>query len=59
MIYQKKLRWERQKQELDNKLNIKEREYLNQKADLEQKNTEVVKLTTKNKTVHFVTRLLM
>lgn len=46
MIYHKKLRWERQKQELDNKLNIKEREYLNQKAELEQKNTEVFKWST-------------
>ena len=41
MIYHKKLRWERQKQELDNKLNIKEREYLNQKEELERKNSEV------------------
>ena len=42
MIHHKKLRWERQKHELDNKLVLKEQEYSNQKAELEQKNNEVL-----------------
>ncbi len=41
MIHQKKLRWERQKQELDAKLHTRELEYRSQKAELEQKSSEV------------------
>ena len=44
MIHHKKLRWERQKQELDNKLNLREQEFENQKTTLEQKNNEVESL---------------
>ncbi len=41
MIHHKKLRWERQKQDLDNKLISKEQENQAQKMTLEQKNIEV------------------
>jgi hypothetical protein len=41
MIHHKKLRWERQKQDLDNKLTLKEQEMQTQKASIEQKNLEV------------------
>ena len=41
MIHHKKLRWERQKQDLDNKLIAKEQENQAQKMTLEQKNIEV------------------
>ena len=41
MINHKKLKWERQKQELDIKMEAKEQENLIQKAQLEQKNNEV------------------
>lgn len=41
MIHHKKLRWERQKQELDNKMLVKEQENSIQKAALEQKTYEV------------------
>lgn len=41
MIHHKKLRWERQKQDLDTKLQIKEQEYESQRTALEQKNVEV------------------
>lgn len=41
MIHHKKLRWERQKQDLDTRLQIKEQEYESQKTALEQKNVEV------------------
>jgi hypothetical protein len=44
MIHHKKLRWERQKQELDNKLNLREQEFENQKTTLEQKSNEVESL---------------
>ena len=44
MIHHKKLRWERQKQELDNRLNLREQEFENQKTTLEQKNNEVESL---------------
>jgi hypothetical protein len=41
MIHHKKLRWERQKQELDNKLQMRDQEFQLQKTSLEQKNEEV------------------
>ena len=41
MINHKKLKWERQKQELDIKMEAKEQENLIQRAQLEQKNNEV------------------
>ncbi len=41
MIHHKKLRWERQKTDLDNKLHLKEQEYEAQRAELEQKSNEV------------------
>jgi hypothetical protein len=41
MIHHKKLRWERQKQDLDNKLIAREQENQAQKMTLEQKNIEV------------------
>jgi hypothetical protein len=41
MIHHKKLRWERQKQDLDNKLQLREQEFQLQKTALEQKNEEV------------------
>ncbi len=44
MIHHKKLRWERQKQELDNRIQFKEQEFILQKAALEHKNNEVLKL---------------
>lgn len=44
MIYHKKLRWERQKQDLDNKLIAKEQENHSQKMSLEQKNIEIGQL---------------
>ena len=44
MIHHKKLRWERQRQDLDNKLQMREQEYQLQKNALEQKNQEVGKL---------------
>ena len=44
MIHHKKLRWERQKQELDNKMQLKEQENMVQKAALEQKTYEVKNL---------------
>lgn len=45
MIHHKKLRWERQKQELDNRLQMKEQEFETQKSTLDQKNFEVNKVT--------------
>jgi hypothetical protein len=42
MIHHKRLKWERQKQELDNKMLAKEQENMAQKAALEQKNNEVI-----------------
>ena len=44
MIHHKKLRWERQKQDLDHKLQVKEQEFQTQKMSLEQKNVEVAYL---------------
>lgn len=41
MIHHKKLRWERQKQDLDTKLHIKEQEFESQKTALEHKSNEV------------------
>ncbi len=41
MIHHKKLRWERQKQDLDNKLQLREQEFQLQKTAFEQKNEEV------------------
>jgi hypothetical protein len=41
MIHHKKLRWERQKQDLDNRLQIKEQDLDSQRTALEQKNYEV------------------
>ena len=41
MIHHKKLRWERQKQELDNKLQLKEQELINLKSSVEQKNNQI------------------
>ena len=41
MIHHKKLRWERQKQELDNKIHQKEQELQMQRSTLDQKNLEV------------------
>lgn len=41
MIHHKKLRWERQKQEMDNKLQLKEQEFQIQKDTINQKNIEV------------------
>ena len=41
MINQKKLRWERQRQELDNKIFLKEQEIQMQKGAMEQKSQEV------------------
>lgn len=41
MIHHKKLRWERQKQELESKLTLKEQEFQQQKAFIDQKNAEV------------------
>ena len=41
MIHHKKLRWERQKQELDNKIYQKEQESQIQRTSLDQKNLEV------------------
>jgi hypothetical protein len=51
MIHHKRLKWERQKQELDNKMLAKEQENIAQKAALEQKNNEVI--ITLNK-IHYV-----
>ena len=41
MIHHKKLRWERQKQDLDNRLQLKEQETFSQKSALDQKSAEV------------------
>ena len=43
MIHHKKLRWERQRQELDNKIQLKEQESQMHRAAIEQKNAEVTK----------------
>lgn len=42
MIHHKKLRWERQKQDLDIKLQLKEQEFQLLKSSIEQKNNEVI-----------------
>lgn len=42
MIHHKKLRWERQRQELDNKIQLKEQEAQMHRAAIEQKNAEVI-----------------
>lgn len=44
MIHHKKLRWERQRHDLDSKLHLKEQEFANQKSDLVQKNNEINQL---------------
>ena len=54
MIHHKKLRWERQKHELDNKLVLREQEYSNQKAELEQKNSEVLFLLRNDENIYIV-----
>ena len=46
MIHHKKLRWERQKQDLDYKLQVKEQESESHKTALEQKNVEVNRLNS-------------
>ena len=55
MIHHKKLRWERQRQELDNKIQLKEQESQMHRAAIEQKNAEVTKTFVfylKKKTTH-------
>lgn len=41
MIHHKKIRWERQRQELDNKLQHREQELINLKNSIEQKNSQI------------------
>jgi hypothetical protein len=42
MIHQKKLRWDCQKQELENKIKIRDQETLSQQIAIEQKSIEVI-----------------
>lgn len=41
MIHHKKIRWERQRQEMDNKLQLREQELINLKNSIEQKNSQI------------------
>ncbi|RNA06011.1 centrosomal of 63 kDa isoform X2 [Brachionus plicatilis] len=41
MIHHKKMRWERQRQEMDNKLQLREQELVNLKNSIEQKNSQI------------------